>query len=79
MRTLTITVSGMHCASCGLLIDDALLDLEGVRDARTDTRTGVCSVVVDDHVADADVLEAITDVGYAGVIASPASSDISRG
>ncbi|MEU9305574.1 cation transporter [Streptomyces sp. NPDC048269] len=37
---IELLIEGMHCTSCGLLIDDELEDLPGVRSARTDTRTG---------------------------------------
>ncbi|MET9835538.1 heavy-metal-associated domain-containing protein [Streptomyces sp. NPDC006385] len=29
-------IEGMHCTSCGLLIDDELEDIPGVRSSRTD-------------------------------------------
>ena len=35
-----LVVEGMHCASCGLLIDDALEDTDGVGRAATDVRRG---------------------------------------
>ncbi|MFD9407712.1 cation transporter [Streptomyces sp. NPDC059989] len=35
-----LLIDGMHCTSCGLLIDDELEDLPGVRSAATDTRRG---------------------------------------
>lgn len=35
-----LLIEGMHCNSCGLLIDDELEDLAGVRSAATDVRTG---------------------------------------
>ncbi|MFP5377090.1 MAG: heavy-metal-associated domain-containing protein [Acidimicrobiia bacterium] len=30
MATTELRVDGMHCASCGMLIDDAVEDLPGV-------------------------------------------------
>ena len=73
MRTLTLAVSGMHCASCGLLIDDALLDLEGVRNARTDLRTGTCTVVADGRITDEALCAAVQDIGYPCSITTQAS------
>ncbi|MDI2130155.1 heavy-metal-associated domain-containing protein [Yinghuangia seranimata] len=35
-----LLVDGTHCSSCGLLIDDELEDVPGVRSASTDVRTG---------------------------------------
>lgn len=68
MRTITIAVSGMHCASCGLLIDDTLLDMVGVVSAVTDTRTGLCQVAAEDSVSDLEILNTITEVGYQGAV-----------
>lgn len=39
MTELTFTITGMHCASCGLLIDDAIEDLPGVTTSTTNHRT----------------------------------------
>ncbi len=69
MRTLTINVGGMHCASCGLLIDDALLDLDGVSQSTTDTKAGICRVAADERASDAAILAAIAEVGYTGALA----------
>jgi copper chaperone len=45
--TQTFVVEGMHCASCGMLIDDILEDLDGVSAATTSLRTGRTTVTVD--------------------------------
>ncbi|MFE7603279.1 heavy-metal-associated domain-containing protein [Streptomyces sp. NPDC057494] len=57
---LVLSVEGMHCAGCGLLIDDELEELPGVRSSRTDVRGGRTVVRLDDGVAamDAAVLGA---------------------
>lgn len=67
MRTMTFTIEGMHCVSCGLLVDDCLLDVDGVRTARTDMRSARCEVTVDEGVPVADLLAAITEAGYTGL------------
>ena len=64
MRERTFAIEGMHCAACGLLIDDTLLDLEGVVDSRTDLRSGTCRVRADDHVTDATLATAIESANY---------------
>lgn len=67
MTTTThlFTVTGMHCASCGLLIDDALEDLPGVRSSHTSIKTGVATVSIDpDLVSPAEIAETIRDTGY---------------
>jgi len=69
MREITINVTGMHCASCGILIDDVMLDVDGVQSSVTDTKSGVCRVAASDAVDDAALLAAVAEAGYAGVIA----------
>ena len=68
MRTVTFAIAGMHCASCGLLIDDCLLDVEGVADARTNLKTERTVVRADDTVGDAELLAAIAEAGYVGTL-----------
>ncbi|MGW6708970.1 heavy-metal-associated domain-containing protein [Streptomyces sp. NPDC054956] len=56
---VTLLVEGMHCTSCGLLIDDELEELPGVRSARTDVRAGRTVVVLEaDAVVDPAALVA---------------------
>lgn len=62
---VAFTVAGMHCASCGLLIDDTLEDLPGVAGAATDTRAGRTVVEVDLATTSiSDIVAAITATGY---------------
>jgi copper chaperone len=54
---VVLQVEGMHCASCGLLIDDELEDLPGVRSSSTDVRAGRTTVRLEDGaVADLGAL-----------------------
>lgn len=63
--TLVFTVSGMHCASCGLLIDDAVADIEGVDRSETDSRRGRTVVSADPAVATVeDIVAAVAAAGY---------------
>lgn len=66
-------VTGMHCDSCGLLIDDEAEELPGVRSSTTDVRRGrtvvECSVPPPDS---ATVIQAIAKAGYSAV---PAPTD----
>lgn len=62
---LNFVVSGMHCVSCGLLVDDVLEDLAGVERSSTDGRGGRTVVRVDPALTSAvDIIAAIADVGY---------------
>jgi Cu+-exporting ATPase len=73
-RTVTVEITGMHCASCGILVDDCLEDVDGVVTSETSTKTGLCVAVVEDSVSDADVLAAVEEAGYTGTILTPASA-----
>ena len=62
---LTFAVTGMHCNSCGVLVDDAIEELEGVERSDTDSRRGRTIVRADPTRISADaIVDAIRDVGY---------------
>ena len=61
----TLVVEGMHCANCGLLIDEVLEDLPGVTSSSTDTHRNTTVVTYDPGiVAPADITAAVDDAGY---------------
>ena len=63
--THVFSVGGMHCASCSLLIDDALEDLPGVQDAHTDLKANRATVQLDTTLTTAQqVIDTITNLGY---------------
>ncbi len=65
ISTHTFQVEGMHCASCALLIDDALDDLPGVTGTRTRVKTGLSTVELDlSQSQPEDVINAIEQLGY---------------
>jgi copper chaperone len=67
--THTFTVTGMHCGSCGLLIDEALEETPGVHQAQTSVRAGRTVVVADPAVVDPATLTAVIETaGYHAVI-----------
>ncbi len=59
-------ITGMHCASCGLLVDDTLEDIPGIESSRTDVRAGRTIVAIQPGtvVNDDIVLAAIIGLGY---------------
>lgn len=65
-RTVTVEIDGMHCASCTILVDDCLEDVEGVVSSRTDLRAGRTTTVVSATVTDEDILAAVAEAGHAG-------------
>ena len=67
MDTASFTVVGMHCASCGMLVDDAVEDVAGVIESRTDVRRKRTSVVYDsERTSPAAIQAAISQAGYHG-------------
>lgn len=68
MRTVTLQVEGMHCASCPLLVDDCLEDVPGVHRSATDLRHGRSRVEADDDVDDTALVAAVAEAGYRAVV-----------
>jgi copper chaperone len=67
---LVLTIAGMHCASCGMLIDEALEDLPGVLRSATNLRKNQCEVSYEgDPSTLSQITEEITALGYT-VVAS---------
>lgn len=65
MVVLELSVSGMHCPSCGIAIDGAVEDVPGVAESRTDTRRGRTRVTLDpQRVSTSQIVSAIEDAGY---------------
>ncbi|WP_256363269.1 cation transporter [Streptomyces sp. TRM70350] len=62
---VVLLVEGMHCSSCGLLIDDELEDIPGVRFAATDVKTGRTTVRLEEgaHVDTAALVAAVQQAG----------------
>ena len=62
--TVELTVHGMHCGSCALLIDDALADLPGVITSRTSSKKGRSAITHDQRATQAQIVATIQDLGY---------------
>jgi copper chaperone CopZ len=68
--TTTIAVKGMHCSSCGMLIDETLEELEGVASASTDLRRETTTVEYDPAGTTLEaIVTEITGLGYKAEIA----------
>jgi Cu+-exporting ATPase len=62
---ITMTISGMHCATCATTIKDALEKLPGVSDARVNFALGKASVTYDAERTDPrGFRKAVEDAGY---------------
>ena len=65
LETKTLTIDGMHCASCVASVEKALKRLDGVADATVNLATETASVSYDPNKADTyDFKKAVEDVGY---------------
>lgn len=65
---LAFAVTGMHCASCGMLIDDTVEDVPGVRRSETDSRRGRTVVRADASTSAAAIVAAIVEAGYSATL-----------
>ena len=66
----TFTITGMHCASCGILIDETLEELPGVLSSSTNLRRGTTIVEYDPAQTHVDVITAeIVSLGYTAGLA----------
>ena len=72
MPTQTLSVTGMHCNSCGMLIDETLEELPGVRSSRTNVRRGITVVELDERKAAPlnKLVKAVAELGYGAESAS---------
>jgi P-type Cu+ transporter len=62
---VTLKISGMHCTSCALTIDDTLEEIDGVIESRTNYAKSETALVINpDKVDMNEVKEKITDLGY---------------
>ena len=73
--TCNIAVSGMHCNSCGLLVDETLEELDGVIRSATDVRRGRVQVEFEPAVVNVeDITAAIDDLGYSSAPPGPGAA-----
>lgn len=68
-ETLTFAVTGMHCASCGMLVDEMVEELDGVERCETDSRRGRAVVRVDAATTSVGAITAaIAAAGYSATL-----------
>lgn len=72
-QTIRFDTGGMHCASCPMLIEIALEELEGVLSVSADGHTLITEVTFDPAViCEADIVEEMESVGYTATVAGAA-------
>ena len=65
MSTTKLKVSGLHCGSCALTVDDALEDLDGVKKSSTSFARGRTKLEYDETKVDLDTVRAVVaSLGY---------------
>ena len=70
MTELRVKVEGMHCASCALLIEEELEELDGVAEAQASYPRQQAHVRFDqDRVGVTAILERIGELGYRASVA----------
>lgn len=62
-----IKINGMHCLQCKMKIEDTLNAIAGV-EAELDLEREIATVKMEKFVTDEQVLTAISEAGYTGII-----------
>ena len=62
MKTVQLTVKGMHCGGCVQAVRDALSSVPGTIVA--EVQVGKAAVTTDDNTPVATLIDAIDDAGY---------------
>jgi Cu+-exporting ATPase len=69
VKKTTISISGMHCASCSTLINRALSKAEGVKEANVNYSTGKGTVLFDEKkISEKKLVEIVKKKGYGAEI-----------
>lgn len=65
MTKTKLKISGMHCGSCALSIDDSLEEIDGVKASSTSFARGRTKLEYDEDRVDLPTIHAaIADLGY---------------
>ena len=73
-QTVTLNIENMTCAMCTVTIKRALQKVEGVQKVAVDYDAKTAMVTFDSHKTDsAALIEATTDAGYPGSLATAVS------
>lgn len=67
-QKITLSLSGMHCASCAAIIEKTLAGTPGVRRASVNFAAESAAVFADPFVSESDLIRAVKKAGYAATI-----------
>lgn len=72
MRTVTLAVDNMYCASCPFIVKEAIADVAGVSDVTVSFESKTATVTFDETVTDvASLAAASASAGYPAREATP--------
>jgi Cu+-exporting ATPase len=75
-KIIKLDIEGMHCASCAILIEKSLKDLDGVEEANVNLSTEKASIkVTDDTLETTDLIKAVEEAGYKASVPDINASD----
>jgi len=71
MKTINLSVTGMHCSGCALAVQDALEKVKGVIAVTVDHNKRTAVVSYDQELPETgELLKAIREAGYSGGLSS---------
>jgi Cu+-exporting ATPase len=77
-KKIQLSLTGMHCASCATIIERSLNKTPGVKSASVNFASEKASVILEQPVAAATLIEAVKKAGYQAEIASGHDPDAER-
>jgi len=76
INRISLDIEGMHCSSCAAIIEKSLSKVDGVKDANVNFAAEKASVVMDESVADKNLLlKAVEKAGYKASVSQQNQSD----
>ncbi len=64
IKTQQFNISGMHCASCTVLVERALKKVPGVREVKVDLETGQAKIAADQELDFSEITRALANTDY---------------
>ena len=64
MKTIKMSIQGMHCASCGGNVEKAISKLKGVRSVKVSVLLNKATIEAEDTVTQAQIAGAVASAGY---------------
>ncbi|PIN87306.1 copper-translocating P-type ATPase [Candidatus Woesearchaeota archaeon CG10_big_fil_rev_8_21_14_0_10_44_13] len=79
MKKINLHITGMHCASCALIISKHLTKTDGVKEANVNFSTSKATVSFDEtKVLESQILEIVKNAGYGAAILTLGKDDAQK-